>query len=115
MLVRLMGGKCEECGYRKSVAALHVHHTDPSKKTRKFNARSWSKKDIRDPKFWEELQTCRLLCANCHSEEHERLNNDRLYGTSTEALDEGAAEGYPGVGSAEPTEKSVVRPICTGV
>lgn len=67
MAVEYKGGKCSECGYNKSMAALQFHHIDPSIK--QFNislsgsTKSWSK--IRN-----ELAKCILLCANCHFEKH---------------------------------------------
>lgn len=63
------GGSCQKCGYCKSVAALHFHHTDPNQKDFNIggNTRSWDR--IRT-----EIDKCILLCANCHTEEHERLS-----------------------------------------
>lgn len=67
--VAYLGGKCNRCGYNKCVRALSFHHKDPSKKDFKFGSGA--------PKKWEtikkELDKCELLCANCHAEEHERL------------------------------------------
>ena len=63
------GGRCQLCGYNKHIAALEFHHIDPSKKD--FNigmaAKSWST-------TLKELDKCMLVCANCHREEHVRLN-----------------------------------------
>ena len=63
------GGKCERCGYSKYIGALEFHHTDPNSKD--FNIGM-------SAKGWEltlkELDKCILLCANCHREEHFRLN-----------------------------------------
>ena len=63
-IVEYLGGECIECGYQKSVTALHAHHLEPTKK--KFNisgshARSWEVVKT-------ELDKCVLLCSNCHSE-----------------------------------------------
>lgn len=66
-VVEALGGKCSICGYNKCVWALEVHHIDPSIK--KFGiafggiTKSWLR-------IAEEIQNCRLLCANCHREEH---------------------------------------------
>lgn len=61
------GGKCEECGYSKSLSALEFHHIDG--KTKSFGIGS-----SRANKSWDsivaELDKCRLLCANCHRETH---------------------------------------------
>ncbi|MEI7999365.1 MAG: hypothetical protein WCH62_07675 [Candidatus Omnitrophota bacterium] len=65
-----MGGKCSACGYHKCDDALEFHHLDRSKKdfgiSSKGYARSWQK-------VKEELDKCLLLCANCHREEHTKL------------------------------------------
>lgn len=65
--VKRKGGKCEICGYSKSLAALQFHHKDPNEKkfglAQNGNFHSW--KD-----YWEEAQKCMLLCANCHAEIH---------------------------------------------
>lgn len=62
------GGKCEKCGYNKYYGALQFHHTDPDKKEN-----SWSKLRGRSyATLSRELDKCRLLCANCHAEEHEK-------------------------------------------
>ena len=62
--IALLGGKCQECGYNKCVAALDFHHV--GMKT-EMMSNIWSYK-------WEtillELKECKLLCANCHREEH---------------------------------------------
>jgi hypothetical protein len=72
----LLGGKCSRCGYDKSLAALHFHHLDPSKK--EFN---W---DRLRQKTWEdvitELKKCILVCANCHAEIHAPENNGNFTG-----------------------------------
>ncbi|QTO46333.1 hypothetical protein [Burkholderia latens] len=71
MAVEYKGGKCERCGYEKCLKALQFHHTDPSKKdfgiAESGHTRSFEKMKI-------ELDKCLLLCANCHCEEHARLD-----------------------------------------
>lgn len=65
-IVDKMGGKCKKCGYNKCIAALQLHHVDPSTKDMDFaqmTRKSWDK-------IQEELEKCILLCANCHAEEH---------------------------------------------
>jgi hypothetical protein len=59
-LVEIMGGKCEKCGYNKCLAALGFHHKDPTKKE---SSRDWLRKNFK-------IDENRLLCANCHMEEH---------------------------------------------
>src|SRR5271165_2917207 len=63
--VTYKGGKCQNCGYNKSLRALGFHHRDRSKK--KFTIATkmcwaWSR-------LKKELDKCDLLCANCHMEE----------------------------------------------
>lgn len=65
--IKRKGGKCEKCGYDKCIAALSFHHLDPSLKefglAQDGNVKTWKQ-------YWAEAQKCRLLCANCHAEEH---------------------------------------------
>lgn len=64
--VSYMGGKCSECGYKRSVKALQFHHRDPKKKEFGIGQRmrrSWSV-------VKKELKKCVLICANCHAEKH---------------------------------------------
>jgi len=68
-LVEYKGGKCEHCGYNKSVRALTFHHLDPTKKDFAISGKSWSM-----DKLTKEVDKCIMLCANCHAEEHERLD-----------------------------------------
>ena len=67
MIVELLGGKCEICGYDKCVAALDCHHKDPVTKSFGLGMGGLTKS-------WEKLKAealkCRLLCANCHRELH---------------------------------------------
>ncbi len=69
-VVEYLGGECYECGYKKCMRALHAHHTEPNAKdfsiSRNTN-KAWN--TVR-----KELDKCILLCANCHSEEHDRLD-----------------------------------------
>lgn len=67
-LIAKSGGGCLKCGYNKNFAALQFHHRDPSNKlftldSRKLSNTSWESILI-------EWSKCDLLCANCHSEEH---------------------------------------------
>ena len=65
--IKRKGGKCERCGYDKCIGALSFHHKDPTIKefglAQSGNTHSWDE-------YWEEVQKCELLCANCHAEEH---------------------------------------------
>jgi 5-methylcytosine-specific restriction endonuclease McrA len=70
MAVEYKGGKCERCGYCKSLKAMEFHHIDPTQKDfgigYKGRTRSWEVVKA-------ELDKCILLCANCHREVHEEL------------------------------------------
>jgi 5-methylcytosine-specific restriction endonuclease McrA len=71
--VAYKGGKCSKCGYAKSLRGLHFHHRDREDKLFSIAQASCS---------WEvtkqELDKCDLLCANCHGEEEERLDEGGL-------------------------------------
>jgi hypothetical protein len=70
ILVGEKGGKCQNCGYNKCLAALTFHHRDPMEKTFAIagtRLRSYSIETLR-----REAAKCDLLCANCHMEEHDR-------------------------------------------
>lgn len=64
-LIELRGGRCEECEYSVSLAALEFHHRDPATKEfgiGNFNG-SWER-------LLAEVEKCDLLCANCHRLRH---------------------------------------------
>lgn len=67
LAVDYKGGKCEQCGYDKCIAALEFHHLDPLIKEFSISSdgygKSWEKIKI-------ELDKCDLLCSNCHREKH---------------------------------------------
>ena len=69
-LVDYKGGKCEICGYSKSLRALQFHHTNPEEKD--FNVGGVIKID---DDVIKELEKCILVCANCHSEIHDKNLN----------------------------------------
>lgn len=67
--VEYKGGKCEKCGYNKSMSALEFHHVDPNIKEKniaRYSTRQWEH-------VKKELDKCILVCANCHREIHENL------------------------------------------
>lgn len=58
---------CSECGYNKHPFALHFDHIEPQRKRNRGIAGraievSWSWQ-----KILEEVEKCRVLCANCHA------------------------------------------------
>jgi 5-methylcytosine-specific restriction endonuclease McrA len=67
-LVESKGGKCQICGYNKSINALHFHHLDPNEKDFTISGKSVSFEKLK-----KEVDKCVLVCSNCHSEIHEGL------------------------------------------
>ena len=67
-LVKLMGGKCEKCGYNFNIAALEFHHIDSSTKTIPLDARHLA--NTCWDTILEESKKCQLLCCRCHRELH---------------------------------------------
>ena len=60
-----MGGCCQICSYDRHVGALEFHHINPDEKEFHFN-----NVRLMNEKVKKELQSCILLCANCHREVH---------------------------------------------
>jgi hypothetical protein len=56
------GGKCEECQQVVHHAAFDFHHVDPTQKDKDLGLMMTHS----DTKLFEELDKCKLLCANCH-------------------------------------------------
>lgn len=78
VLVAQFGGKCQRCGYDRCMRALQFHHTDDSEKA------EWSKKSGRasQDEVAAHPERFLLLCANCHFEEHDRIDREnRLLAT----------------------------------
>jgi len=73
-VVDAFGGKCEICGYKKSLAALTFHHKNPDEKEFGIGIL----KDCSIERLNKELKKCQLLCFNCHMELHEKLNNNSV-------------------------------------
>lgn len=68
-LVNYKGGKCEKCGYNKSMRALEFHHLNPQEKD--FGISKNINKSI--DKLKQEVDKCILVCSNCHAEIHDEL------------------------------------------
>lgn len=68
-IVYVMGGKCQLCGYCKCIKALECHHINPEEKEEDFGnlCKNWENIKI-------ELKKCVLVCANCHREIHDNIN-----------------------------------------
>jgi len=71
--VAARGGRCEDCGYSRCVAALEFHHRDTS--TKEFGVGGY---DGSLDRLRAEIQKCDLLCANCHRLRHAGADGARL-------------------------------------
>ena len=71
--IDLKGGKCKECGYNKCLRALCFHHRNPKEK--KFTLNHFDLGHRSEKNLLKEVNKCDLLCANCHMELHDKLNN----------------------------------------
>lgn len=70
------GGKCERCGYSKSIRSLVFHHVNPEEKDFGIGSSYSTKWNI----VKNELDKCIMLCANCHGEVHDEIDkvNNKL-------------------------------------
>ena len=78
--IEYKGGCCQHCGYNKSMNALIFHHLVPAEK--EFNMGNYGR-TISWEKVKKEIDKCILLCHNCHSEEHERLDCKVFFDVAT--------------------------------
>lgn len=72
--IKLLGGKCADCGWRGNQAAFQFHHSDPRRKDFVIGNvanKSW---DV----IKNELGKCVLLCANCHAIRHSTKDNGKF-------------------------------------
>ena len=67
-LIEYKGGKCEKCGYNKCEGALQFHHLNPTEKDFTISSKNLGLTDIQE--FYNEVDKCILVCANCHAEIH---------------------------------------------
>lgn len=65
-----LGGKCCVCDYERDLTALDFHHTDPSIKDRDCDGVTRILNQKGCAAFLKEIETCILVCANCHREIH---------------------------------------------
>jgi hypothetical protein len=63
-LIRIAGGGCAICGYDRCAQSLHFHHVDPDRKRLELGSHSGAALAT----LLDELDSCVLLCANCHGE-----------------------------------------------
>lgn len=83
-IVLYKGGKCEICGYDKCEAALEFHHLNPEEK--EFQLSCGNTYSIE--KLKKEADKCILVCANCHREIHDKINNDKYQSKINQYLDD---------------------------
>lgn len=83
MAINYLGGKCVKCGFKGHMASLHIHHTDTALKSQGrnratvFATSGTSRASLTDDEK-KELDTCELLCANCHAVESAGSTNPYL-------------------------------------
>lgn len=78
--IKLMGGKCMVCGYNSHLEAMDFHHINPEKK--EYGISQIMNKAITNKTLLtflkKEIEKCILLCSNCHSELHAKLEKEKL-------------------------------------
>ena len=67
--VKLLGGKCEICGYNKCLKSFDFHHKEQP--TKDFAISEAISHKMSRVEMRKELKKCTLLCANCHREIHD--------------------------------------------
>lgn len=70
--LRMLGGKCKQCGSKKD---LQIDHVDPSTKAMDV-AKEWG-----NPLFFEELKKCQALCRSCHKKKTSSEQRRDIHGT----------------------------------
>src|SRR5258708_16915398 len=65
------GGRCEDCGYDRTIWALEFHHRDAETKEFTLGGFLGSIQRAR-----READKCALICANCHRVRHARSKTD---------------------------------------
>jgi len=66
--VKQLGGKCQCCGYDKNLSALTFHHMNPDDKLFTLDTRKMTNTNM--DSLQREVNKCKLVCFNCHMEEH---------------------------------------------
>lgn len=70
-----LGNKCLYCNFDEHKVSLDIHHIDPNIKDPNFHSmRSWCWKRV-----LKEIQSCILLCKNCHNAYHCGLLDEEKY------------------------------------
>lgn len=65
-LVKVLGGKCQICGFNAYIEAQEFHHEDGKDKS--FGISSGNTRSLMS--YLNEIKKCYLLCANCHRGVH---------------------------------------------
>ena len=71
--VKLLGGKCNRCGWKGNPVAFEFHHVNGDKEFGIGGVSNKSWKVIVD-----EIRKCELLCAICHRIEHSNRQGDKF-------------------------------------
>lgn len=72
-LIMYKGGKCEICGYDKCEGALQFHHLNPQEKEFTISQVNLNESEFSFENLLKEVDKCQLLCANCHAEQHYKI------------------------------------------
>lgn len=102
--VNLLGGSCSKCGYNKNLSALQFHHINSYEKSFPLDARAFGNRS--KEVLLLEIAKCRVLCANCHAEEH--------YPENTIENIQNFVKNIPKIKTLEYTNKELVCSICGG-
>lgn len=70
--------RCEQCGYDRYLGALDFHHIDRTTKEGHVMTLPWAQ-------ALDEASKCRVLCSNCHREEHQHDTYETQTGRPREA------------------------------
>ena len=72
-----LGGGCSKCGYDGNLSALEFHHITLDEKSFTLDLRNFANYSIE--KLNKEVDKCKVLCTNCHREEHNPTLSKDLY------------------------------------
>ena len=72
-IIKSRGGKCEICGYDKCEGALQFHHLNPQEKEFTISQVNLNEGEFSFENLLKEVDKCQLLCANCHAEQHYKI------------------------------------------
>lgn len=83
LVVDHLGGKCSRCGWVGHIGCYHIHHLQPELKVSHRNRSTRFSSGVKSAGIlthdeMRELDTCELLCANCHALEAVGTTNPYL-------------------------------------